>query len=499
MNSIRPVLRSAHLVVPLVLAVALLCAFTWTGSLPLDNDPLYADVARTMVRTGDFLNPRIHGVPFLDKPPLYFWCIAVCTSLFGDGIFALRLSSVLSGVLTALLVGVAADRGKGLAPGVAVAALLGSPLWFEYARRVYMEVPVGLCVLASLLALERAFRPDLSAGQRRSWALLGGLGLGLGFMIKSLVGLFPALAVGVWALLESRGRVVLDRTAWITAGLAGLVLAVIALPWHVYQLRTQRDIFLEFTWKLHVEQQLLSAQPWSTGPAWFYLRVLLEQLPLFGLMTFSALCVVATRLMRGSRIERLDRLLAVSIIVILAGLSVAETKKDLYLIPMVPITALLFARQIETVDRAVLRRSLVGVGVGSLLLDAPLVDPGGSTLQGASMLVPSARAARMHGAAGEPLYLVNLYFPTTQYYSEMRAISIFTQPGPAQMTSHIPYIRHGGNMIEMREMEIAQKIGQGGLWIVPQAVFFSIQSQVEAPITVLHRDRFFVLARSQRR
>src|SRR5437773_1603023 len=60
------------------LLLAALCAFVFfwrlgaTGLFDLDEG-LYAESAREMAVTGDFVTPRVNGVPFFEKPPLIYW------------------------------------------------------------------------------------------------------------------------------------------------------------------------------------------------------------------------------------------------------------------------------------------------------------------------------------------------------------------------------------------------------------------------------------------
>jgi 4-amino-4-deoxy-L-arabinose transferase-like glycosyltransferase len=484
-----------------LIAAALLplVLFAWSGSLPLDNDALYADVARNMLRTGDLLDPNIHGVPFLDKPPLFFWVLAASQALLGDNIFALRLPALLAGLLTVWLVYRAARAGNGPYAGlVAAGTLLGTPLWLEYARRVYMEVPVGLCVLASVLAFERA-RGALQRGERAGAAFaLAGTFLGLGFMVKSLVGLFGGIGFAAWLLLETRGRALADRRLWAGAAISAALAFAIAAPWHIQQLLSQRELFLEFTWRLHVEQQVLSAQPWSTGPVWFYLEVFALQQPLFGIVTLAGGALLVLRMRRGKETAPLDRLVAVTGLTMLLVLSVSETKKDLYLIPLAPLSALLFGRQLAALSHTLVRRCLAAVVPLGLLLDVPLWDPSGSALRGAAPLVPSALAARDASRPGAPLHVVDLYFVASQYYSERRAISVFTQPGPERLTGHIPYIRHGHNMRDVPLPELPSTMrAAGGLWLLPAAIFGALRDTPQLPLAVLHRDAGFVLVRAE--
>ena len=77
-----PPIRASDL---LWLALALLIIIgTGIGSRdpwPAD-EPRFAAIARDMVATGEWLFPRVGGDLYQDKPPLFFWMLAVC--LFAD-------------------------------------------------------------------------------------------------------------------------------------------------------------------------------------------------------------------------------------------------------------------------------------------------------------------------------------------------------------------------------------------------------------------------------
>lgn len=77
--------------------------------LPL-TDPTegrYAQIAREMVVSGDWVTPRlwINGehVPFLGKPPLFFWTAASSITIFGTNEFAVRLPSFVAGAALLIL------------------------------------------------------------------------------------------------------------------------------------------------------------------------------------------------------------------------------------------------------------------------------------------------------------------------------------------------------------------------------------------------------------
>lgn len=469
-----------------------------SGALPIDNDALYADVIRTMVRSGNWLDPEIHGVPFLDKPPLFFWLGAALVRVGGETLLLLRLPAALCGAWLCGLMYLAARR-SGLGRGGAalgVASLLAVPLLVAYARRVYMEVPVALCVFAAVLAFQHAVSGIDDRGGRPRFFLVAGALVGLAFMLKSLVALFAVFPLPIVLWIERRWHVLRTASPWLGVGLAVLV----AAPWHVYELAVNRDVFLEFTYRLHVEDQVLSAQPWSTGPAWFYLQQLATEMPVLGACTLVGLGLLGWRWASGRPVGSLDRHLGILCVLTLLVLSAAETKKDLYALVIVPPAALLFARMMAlSLPRAWhLWLSLAALAVLSLG-SVPYFLPSGEFLQGAAPLVRAAQVAGSRAAPDRPIHTLHLYFSALQYYAGRPVISHWTDPQLVRDTQRIPYIRHGKNMRHVAPEALQQVMAgeEAGVWMLPLDT--ARQLAIEQWAEVLYQDELVLVADTARR
>lgn len=60
----------------------------------------FAEIAREMVASGDYLRPSISYLPFTEKPPLFFWLQALLMKIFGTSEYAARLPNAIFGILT---------------------------------------------------------------------------------------------------------------------------------------------------------------------------------------------------------------------------------------------------------------------------------------------------------------------------------------------------------------------------------------------------------------
>src|SRR5262245_2707572 len=86
--------------------LALLFFLPFLGAVHLfDWDEInFAECARDMLMTGDYLRPQIDYEPFWEKPPLFIWMQAISMQWFGIGEFAARFPNAICGLLTLLLV-----------------------------------------------------------------------------------------------------------------------------------------------------------------------------------------------------------------------------------------------------------------------------------------------------------------------------------------------------------------------------------------------------------
>ena len=87
----------------------------------------FAEAAREMMVSGDWLNVTINFEPFWEKPPLFIWLQAISFSVLGISEFAARLPNVIIGFFTLLVLYRATElRYSGKAALTAVLLYLGS-------------------------------------------------------------------------------------------------------------------------------------------------------------------------------------------------------------------------------------------------------------------------------------------------------------------------------------------------------------------------------------
>ncbi|MGB8654781.1 MAG: glycosyltransferase family 39 protein, partial [Candidatus Acidiferrales bacterium] len=216
-------------------------------SLMDDVDAVQAQISRNMLTSGDWVTARLDGVKYLEKAPLIYWTMAGSYEVFGVRDWAARIPIVISvlGVcwLTAAFGVWAFGRRAGFYAGLCLATCVGL---FLFTRILIPDVTLMLCIALAMWGFLRALEEE--EPRPRLWAWLAAASLGVGLLLKSLIGVvFPIGAAVVYLLLT---RQLFLRRTWrrLHPYSGAAIVLLIALPWHV--LATLRNPPY-FAWTLH--------------------------------------------------------------------------------------------------------------------------------------------------------------------------------------------------------------------------------------------------------
>ncbi len=183
--------KNQDLLIQLGIFVAALLVFVpGLGSVHLfDWDEInFAESAREMLVTHDFLNVQINFKPFWEKPPLFIWMQALCMKIFGVGEFAARLPNAISGAVTLLVLYNIGKRLRNTNFGILwVLLYAGSVLPFFYFKSGIIDPWFNLFIFVGIWFFVRYTDRDDNAS-KMLMAVLSGLSLGLAVMTKGPVG-----------------------------------------------------------------------------------------------------------------------------------------------------------------------------------------------------------------------------------------------------------------------------------------------------------------------
>jgi len=201
-------------------------------SLMDDVDAVQAQIARNMLTSGDWVTARLDGVPYLEKAPLVYWLIAASYKTFAYHDWAARIPIALSAMalcwLTAAFGAWAFGKRAGFYAGLCMSTCIGL---FLFTRILIPDVMLVFTVTLAMWAFLRALDPE--EPHPRFWAFVLAANLGLGLLLKSLIGvLFPVASGLIYLLLT---RQLFSTQAWRRlrpfSGL--LIVVLIAAPWHI--------------------------------------------------------------------------------------------------------------------------------------------------------------------------------------------------------------------------------------------------------------------------
>lgn len=387
----------------LLLAAVTFFAGLGRGAITDSDEAFYADAAREMVASGDWITPYYNYEPRFQKPVLYYWLSAAASVVLGDTETAARLWAAMAGLGLVLVTAAAGrrwyDESTGLLAGAIVATTFG---YFAIGRMALPDLPLAFCIsLAIWAALVATLEQERSP---RKFVLLAALALGLGFLTKGPVGLIiPAIVIGPVLLIERRSIALTPSD--IVLGF--LVMIAVAVPWYVVMwVRHGNDylqgFFIGDNFERFATDRFNDPRPW-----WFYLPIVAG-----GLLPWTPLALVwlgpLTQWVRRRRdIGTIDLRLLLWAVLPLAFFSLSVGKQPRYVLPVLPPLALLLASSISErtqewrgFDGARSRpRRATGVVVGSLLSGAFFILLG-ALLYRVQPLLINVAPLFTHAAAG---------------------------------------------------------------------------------------------------
>ena len=227
----------------LVLTTACLVLFANLGRFPLFNpdEALYAEPAREMLVTGEYITTLLNYVVRYTKPPLVIWAMALSYKTLGVSEFSARLFGAACGVALVGAVYLMISRYISTRAAVIGAlSLVYAPLYVLTAREAITDIPLALFMAGAQMAFFHAFK-----SRRFIWAVIAYVLTGLAIMTKGPVGLVLPLAI-LFAYHFLRGEL---ASAWrFYRPMAGLlIVGAISLPWFIVEINvTHGEYFREF-------------------------------------------------------------------------------------------------------------------------------------------------------------------------------------------------------------------------------------------------------------
>ncbi|HEX7951608.1 MAG TPA: glycosyltransferase family 39 protein, partial [Burkholderiales bacterium] len=306
-------------------------------SLVRPDEGRYAEIAREMASTGDFVTPRLNAIKYFEKPPLQYWATATAFRAFGEHEWTARLWTALTGFVGVLMVGFAGARLFGPRAGFFSALVLGSSLLYAAIGHINtLDMGVTFCMTLGLLGFLLNLHSPQVTRASRLWMWLAWAAMGLAFLSKGLIGLvLPGAAMAVYALIQ-RDLSFLKRLHPL-GGIA--IMLVIAMPW-VVAVSLANPEFLHFFFIHEHFQRFLTQVHHRTAPWWYFVPILLAGALPWTSMLVQAL-VNAWQSDTAQSMFKPRRFLLIYAGVIFLFFSTSQSKLPSYILPVFPAIALL--------------------------------------------------------------------------------------------------------------------------------------------------------------
>ncbi|MBE9178404.1 glycosyltransferase family 39 protein [Oculatella sp. LEGE 06141] len=385
-------------------------AFGWhLGSIGLvdETEPLFAEAARQMTVTGDWITPYFNGTTRFDKPPLVYWLMAIGYQTIGVNEWAARLPSALAAIaLTAMgfytlryfgfptpaaAQAVELDENstrqqqqqRWLAAWIGAALIALNPQTIVWGRTGVSDMLLSGCMGGALFAFFCGYAQPHQRQQQTRWYLaFYGLSA-LAVLTKGPVGIIlPVLVIGTFLLYVGNLRPVLAEMYPLRGGLLFLA---ITLPWYILVILANGQDYIDAFFGYHNFERFTSVVNHHAAPWYFYFVVVLV-----GFLPWSLFLPVAIARLRfwqlahwrqQPRSAHLGLFAAVWFVVIFAFFTIAVTKLPSYVLPLLPaaavLVALMWSDQMgrSRLDRGILISSVISVGVMVILAGAMLYSP----------------------------------------------------------------------------------------------------------------------------
>ncbi|MBD3880737.1 glycosyltransferase family 39 protein [Phormidium tenue FACHB-886] len=352
-----------------------LAAFWWhLGSIGLvdETEPLFAEAARQMTVTGDWITPYFNGVTRFDKPPLVYWIMAfayqtigvnewaarfpsaiAATGLAGLGFYVLKrfgFPSPSAGQAGAMLRGAeiphdASSLQRWVAAFIGSALIALNPQTIVWARTGVSDMLLSGCMGSALLAFFMGYAQPENPKRQARWYLAFWILSGLAVLAKGPVGIvLPGLIVLAFLVYVGQLKPVLRELQIIRGGLLFLAIAV---PWFVLVIQANGEAYINSFFGYHNLERFTQVVNRHSAPWFFYFFVVA-----IGFAPWSIHLPIAIARLRfwqrrawqqQPRSSQLGLFAMTWLAVIFGFFTIAVTKLPSYTIPLLPAAAILTA------------------------------------------------------------------------------------------------------------------------------------------------------------
>ena len=302
-------------------------------------EPRYAEIVRSMFAKGEWIIPTVNGDLYTDKPILYFWLALIAAKIAGGvNEWTVRLPVALAGIGFVLATYFAGRDFFSPRVGLIAAAVLATSMRVLWeARWAHIDMLFGCFFLLTIYFGARSLLRD-SGKYEILWAYVF---MGLAVLAKGLIGIvLPALLLAAFAMVRRDWRIIVD--AKLQLGFP--IFLLLAAPWfYLVNSATDGKWLADFIFIHHFQRYT----DWigHRHPFYYYFTTLpLDFLPwtVFAIPAMFAYFPYRQIMQRPTPL-----FFSLYFLVVFLFFSLSDTKRDLYLLPLLPTLALMAGNYID--------------------------------------------------------------------------------------------------------------------------------------------------------
>ncbi len=328
------VLNIIIIIVIITIASILILFKLGANSLRDWDEAIYAQVAREMVSSGDWLTPHYNFQPWFEKPPLLMWITATLFSIFKINEFWSRAASAFSGILLALVTYLIGKKAFNIRVGVlASITLLSNYEYLWRSRNGTTDMMLSLFIYLSVLAYLYARK------EKRYWYGIG-IFFSLAFMTKSWAASVIPIILLITLILDAKLKeTILSKHFWGSI----LLSLVIIIPWHLSMLLLHFKTFIDRYVIFDLFNRSTSGLEGNVGTPMYYFDWIIDVFsPWFILIPFGLVNSLRDYIKKDRRTK--PPILIILVLVILGLYSfLIQTKLKWYVTPVYPALCILIS------------------------------------------------------------------------------------------------------------------------------------------------------------
>lgn len=353
-------------------------AFIWSlGSTGLidETEPLFAEAARQMTVTGNWITPYFNEATRFDKPPLVYWLIAIAYKTLGVNEWAVRLPSAMAAIALMLAVFVTSLKYGYASPQAAVehqengqSAAVKRQLWltawigsaltalnfatFAWVHQGVSDMLLSGCMGTALLSFFWGYahnQPSLTyswlAPIRHRGYLAFYILCALAVLTKGPVGIvLPGLIILAFLLYMGNLRPVLQEMG-IVWGM--LIFLAISVPWFIGVIHDNGEAYIDSFFGYHNLERFTSVVNRHSAPWYFYFLIVLGMFAPWSI--YLPYSMARLQFWKRKYWQRQPRPAQLTLFVlawfgvIFVFFTIAVTKLPSYVLPLMPAAAILVA------------------------------------------------------------------------------------------------------------------------------------------------------------